>query len=196
MTARLWFLLAGLAACRGGFARLERDATAGEGDDGVVVDGATSDGAVIDAAVVDGPSACAGDLSNIGGGDFEITFRIVTTSTGGALFWQRASCNNPTYWDVSVAPGAAQGRVLFAVRDATITATSPSGALVNDGAPHDVRITRITGNVQITVDGANPNGQFTPVTFGAMPPLTIQGAHPCGTAAAVATLSNICVRPL
>ena len=192
-------VLALAGGCRGSFDPLVRDGAPGETDGAVGIDASmTIDGPVMSVdAPPDSSTSCVNTLSNVGQADFEIAFTIQTTASGPAeLMWQRATCNNPPYWDVSLGSGTQSGRVLFTIRDASITASSPTSPIVNDGVPHAIVARRIAGNFQVLVDGGNPNGQSTPANLGALPALAIQGTHPCGTTVAAATLTNVCVRPL
>jgi hypothetical protein len=174
------------------------------GDSGAAVSDAGSD--TNGDATGDGDSGeCTQDLSNIGLGDFRIAFTIQTSaSTGSAVVNQRGNCAAGIYWDVRMQPGGAltletDNNTLRPAGYTNLPGTIP----VNDGASHDVVITRTGGVLAIRVDGT-----LDPTDAGATSTATFDttlggvlriGTDVCdgvdGTVALVGTVTNVCVGP-
>jgi hypothetical protein len=145
----------------------------------------------------DGPS-CTGDLSNVGAGDFLVTWTVTTTQTGlVALVNQRRTCAPSVFWDIRMTGGLLE----IEVDDVTnYTNLFTTGATINDGRPHDVAARRVSGTLTASVDGVDVGSGASLASLGALPPLA-SGTDVCvtssdGTAAFVGTLANVCVASL
>ncbi|HEY2730054.1 MAG TPA: hypothetical protein VGK52_08930 [Polyangia bacterium] len=162
-----------------------------------------SDGAADAAPCVSGVQ----NLSNVGTGDFHVSFRVATTQTGWvALVNQRSTCYFGVFWDIRLcgAGGSCpQGAVSVETDDNPASSatyqTVHSTATVNDGKPHEVEASRVSGVVTIRIDGAVSGTGPSAASLGSMPALRI-GTDVCGTAnspptAAFAgtTLANVCI---
>jgi hypothetical protein len=150
------------------------------------------------------PPACnnVGDLSNIGAGDFFISFTLQTTQPDSeiALANQRNVCNDANFWDLLledrlinietdmlVDAGVA---ALFSVR----SCTHP-----DDGLAHNWVVQRVGGVVTIYIDGKPDAFATCSTLFGQLPTLETK-TSPCvnvdGTVVfnnADGTLTNVCV---
>jgi hypothetical protein len=145
-----------------------------------------------DAKVVKVP--CGGDLSNIGTGDFHVTFDLRTTQSGrAALLNQRSACTPGTYWDVRFSSGEIEVETDDGTSYTDLVGTGPD---LNDGATHSVVVARVGGTLTITVDGADSGATSAAASFGALPVLA-SGVDVCdgndGTVAFEGTLSSVCV---
>jgi hypothetical protein len=139
------------------------------------------------------------DLSNIGTGDFHISFRVATTQAGWvALLNQRSTCFYDLFWDIREAP---DGTISVELDDRTSTnyRSVKSPVKINDGNLHDIEVARVSGMMTIQIDGAPSVTGASAVSLGAMPALRI-GTDICGptsnpaTAAfAGKTLSDVCI---
>jgi hypothetical protein len=147
-------------------------------------------------------AACPGatrDLSNVGTGDFRISFHVVTTQTGwAALLNQRSVCFFAVFWDIRQTDA---GTLLVETDNNTSTSyqSVQSTIKINDGKPHDVTVARAAGTLTIRIDGAAAGQGPSSAALGAMPALRV-GTDSCGptsdpaTAAfAGATLSEVCM---
>jgi hypothetical protein len=174
------------------------------GDSGSTLSDAAPDTTGDAAGDVDS-GACTQDLSNIALGDFRIAFTIQTSATtGSAVVNQRGNCAAGIYWDVRMQPGGAltmetDNNTLRPAGYTNLPGTIP----VNDGAPHNVVVTRTGGLLAIRVDGAlDPTdaGATSTATFNTTlgSPLRT-GTDVCdgvdGTVALVGTVTNVCVGP-
>jgi hypothetical protein len=141
---------------------------------------------------------CITDLSNVGAGDFHITFDVSTTSTATstALVNQRTTpCSYSTYWDIR---SASDGQIFVELDDGTVAGYSgyvvAGGPAVNDGQTHGVAVSRVSGTLSVAVDGATPATQAATQVLGALPPLEILKDDACGNAAdGAATITNLCI---
>jgi len=177
--------------------------------------GATADAAPDAAPVVcgDAGTACGNDLSNIGTGDFCISFTLTTTqmvaTTIGttAILNQRAVCNSSQeFWDIRAGLGAADAGMAASwlsieIVDATgddmgIGGSGTFFVVLNDGRPHAVAITRVSGAVTISVDGTMTHMGTSSTSFGPLPALA-QGTDVCegvdGTQPLNGQLTNVCI---
>jgi hypothetical protein len=70
------------------------------------------------------------------------------------------------------------------------------GVPLNDGVPHMVVVTRISGTMSISVDGVAGTPVSSTSNFGALPPLAT-GTDVCdgvdGTVPLVGTVTNVCI---
>lgn len=143
----------------------------------------------------------SGDLSNIGGGDFRISFTLSTrqTATLVALLNQRATCDSQFfYWDIRMLNG-----LVFAEIDNNLYYTDVIGvdAAVNDGQSHAVLVERRSLMLALYVDGRLTSVQSAPATLGGVPPLQV-GVDVCnggppgdGTVTLIGMITNVCVSP-
>jgi len=119
---------------------------------------------------------CSGgtnDLSNVGPGNFEIAFQIVTTQQGlMALLNQRAVCTYAAFWAIRQ---SASGKVLIELDNASPASyeSLESTRTINDGQPHDVVVARAGGKLTIRVDGAPAGQRASSTPLGLMPPLRV-----------------------
>jgi hypothetical protein len=141
-------------------------------------------------------TACTGDLSNIGTGDFRISLALTTTQNAqAAILNQRPTCNAGTFWDLRLLAG---GTLQMETDDngglATIT-TLQTTATVNDGNPHQVVVERVSGMLTVSIDGVS-TGAASNASLGALPPLQ-QGTDVCvgqdQTTLFVGTIADVCV---
>jgi hypothetical protein len=147
------------------------------------------------------------DLSNVGTGDFHVSFHVATTQVGWvALVNQRSTCYFGVFWDIRLcgAGGSCpQGAVSFETDDTPTSSatyqTVHSTATINDGNPHEVEASRVSGVVTIRIDGAVSGTGPSAASLGSMPALRI-GTDVCGAAnspptAAFAgtTLADVCI---
>lgn len=136
--------------------------------------GGATDAARDAAACVNGTR----DLSNVGTGNFRISFRVETTQTGWvALLNQRSTCYFGVFWDIRQ---AADG-TLDVETDGGTSANYQvvrSTARINDGNPHDIEVARVSGVLTIKIDGT-PSGMGASSAFlGALAPLKV-GTNVC-----------------
>jgi hypothetical protein len=143
-------------------------------------------------------AACTGDLSNIGTGDFTISFTVTTTQKGGALINQRSSCTQlcGMFWDLRMNSNGNIGTETCAGPDRASYFTILGDSRINDGKPHDVLFQRAGGLDSLYVDCVNFGSVNDSNSFTALAPLA-SGADVCeavdGTAALVGTIANVCV---
>jgi hypothetical protein len=166
-------------------------------DSGTLVDAGHDAGtdAGHDAGHDAGPGGCSNDLSNIGTGNFTITFDLRTTASGRvALVNQRGVCGPATFWDLRLTGGEIQ----IETDDVTsYTLLVGTGAELNDGAPHVIVAQRVNGTVTLYADGASRGATNAPASFGALSPIAT-GTDVCdgssdGTVAFTGTITGLCV---
>lgn len=138
-------------------------------------------------------TACVTDLSNVGTGDFRVSFTLSTTSTAAlvGLVNQRAGCDQAsTWWDVNMQNGSIGVGTVFSGQYVAIGLSGPS----NDGAPHKVVFARTAGVIWYSIDGiVHDQTPSDPYPVGALPPLVV-GADACpGYVELDGTLSELCV---
>jgi hypothetical protein len=186
--------------------------------DGILEQSEVTSFAYVCDGALDPPSSsndppCGDDLSNIGTGNFSISFTLTTTMTGeSAILNQRSTCKGGNMWDVRayfpsgpVSDLPDSGEPTFGTNtygigietDDTVNyATLVFPSVLNDGDPHLVNITRISGTLYISVDGAPSVATTSLSSFAQLTPLA-QGTDPCvgvdGTQSFVGTLANVCV---
>jgi hypothetical protein len=155
----------------------------------------------------DGSTVCTAgvsDLSNIGTGDFRVSFRVQTSQSGWvALVDQRGACTGGQFWDIRLCAPDPQKRCTVA--GSVIVETSSPGeyialdskVAVNDGAPHDVAVARASGVLTIAVDGAIAGGSASSKANFASLPAKAVGNDACvghdGTNALKGTISDLCI---
>jgi hypothetical protein len=122
---------------------------------------------------------CEGDLSDIGTGDFRISFQIATTQSGWvAVANQRGECIPAVFWDIRLDDGL----VYIEVDDiAHYTAITSTGPKINDGAPHAILVVRAAGTLSVYVDGSAAGSQGSGASLGALPPVQL-GTDVCVSA--------------
>jgi hypothetical protein len=160
--------------------------------------GAKDTGGTTSCPVPLGGAACTGDLSNIGTGDFRISFTVTTTDTNSpALINQRWLCNQVCgmFWDIRMGPTGDIGTETCAGPDRASYFAIP-GIRINDGKPHDVLFQRVGGLDSLYVDCVNVGSVNDRNSFTALAPLAV-GVDVCeavdGTTALVGTIANVCV---
>ncbi len=141
-------------------------------------------------------SACTGDLSNVGTGDFHISATITTVQGGRvALANQRSACNFGVFWDIRI-----QNGLLFIETDDNVHYTNlvSTGKTVNDGQPHDLLVKRAAGTLTAYVDGVASGSLSSAASLASLPPL-VSRMDPCignpndATVTFVGTIANLCV---
>jgi hypothetical protein len=165
-----------------------------------------------------GGVGCGNDLSNIGTGDFTISLTLTTTamnSTGPvststfsdigltAIIAQWSSCNaSAPAWSIRAglpptdAPANAFWIDMGTIGDTGVVDSTVNMVVLNDGVPHMVVVTRISGTMSISVDGVAGTAVPSTSNFGALPPLAT-GTDVCvgvdGTVPLVGTVTNVCI---
>jgi hypothetical protein len=129
-------------------------------------------------------NAAPGDLSNIGTGDFSITFELATSQNTGTVgvLGQRPVCNIGMFWDIRVQAG----NLIVETDDATnnneashyTLLTSTRG--VADGGLHSVQVQRASGTLTITIDGMPSGSTASAASFASLPPVSA-GVYGCVT---------------
>jgi hypothetical protein len=160
---------------------------------------ATSNDARDAAPDVSGPDAsdaaiCTNDLSNIGAADFRIAFTITTRATAlSALLNQRPVCNHGDFWDVRLSP---DGTLAVETDDGTHYTPLFSTLSVNDGNPHNVMVSRVSGTLSIVIDGSGAGSAASTSSFGSLAALR-SGTDVCDgldpTVVLVGMVSNVCI---
>ncbi len=139
---------------------------------------------------------CSQDLSNVGTGDFSISFKITTNAqVNSAIVSQRQICMHSNFWEVSL--GGQAG--IWVETDDQVHYTLVVGPMViNDGAPHDVRICRKSGIIYVFADGALRSQASSLSNLATLPPLASKTTvcTSFGRKALVGTLENVCVGAL
>jgi hypothetical protein len=156
---------------------------------------------------------CGNDLSNVGTGDFTISLTLTTTamnSTGHAgtllgetaVIDQRSTCNSSApFWDIRAGlppTGSPANAFWIDIETNDTTADDSTGNMVvlNDGVPHMVVVTRISGTMRVSVDGVAGTPVPSTSNFGALAPLA-KGTDVCdgvdGTVPLVGTVTNVCI---
>jgi hypothetical protein len=155
----------------------------------------------------DGSTGCpnaVSDLSSVGTGDFQVSFRVQTSQSGWvALVDQRSACTSGQFWDIRLCAPDTQKRC--AAAGSVIVETSSTGQYsfldskvpVNDGRGHDVTVARASGVLTIAVDGAISGGTASSKANFTALPARLVGNDACvghdGTNALVGTLSDLCI---
>lgn len=140
--------------------------------------------------------ACEGDLSDIGTGDFRVSFQVATKQGGWvALANQRGECIPAVFWDVRLDDGLVYVEVDDIAHYTAITSTGPK---INDGAPHAVVVVRAGGTLSVSVDGSAVGSQGSGASLGALPPVQLGtdvcvGAVGDSTVALVGLIVGACV---
>ena len=135
-----------------------------------------------------GGSACTDDLSNIGTGDFQISF-VLTTAWNGpadmAVINQRRHCDHGMFWDVRVDRA---GQLDVETDDAVSLGQanehysqiwSPG---VADGKPHCIQVQRKAQVLTTLVDGRVSSSAMSQSSFGQLPALSVKSDACDGTA--------------
>ena len=139
---------------------------------------------------------CVGDLSNIGTGNFSITFTLTTTTLNGTVINQRSVCTNGQMWDVRI---SSTGTLHVETDDGSMESnytTLDSAVVVTDGAHHDVLITRMNGTLLLSIDGVEHESAPSSANFGTLAPLQIKTDVCAGMGTNVAlagAVTNVCV---
>lgn len=139
---------------------------------------------------------CVASLSEVGKADFTISFRISTRATvASTILYQRFSCDaTRDLWDVQLTP---QGTIRVAVIEVGGVYTDLiTTASVNNGAAHDVVLSRSGSMLRSTVDGLPAGSAAAPQKLGTLPPLGMLSGGPCeaaGIKPLVGTVTNVCL---
>jgi hypothetical protein len=154
----------------------------------------------------DGSTSCpngVSDLSNLGTGDFTVSFSITTMQTGFVeLVSQRSACTGGDFWDIrSCAPDPQKrctvpGSVLVETSSGGAYGSLDSKIAVNDGSPHDVAVARTSGVLTITIDGKVSGSGPSKASFASLPALQTGNGACVGhdsTQALTGTLSSLCI---
>ncbi|MDF3072296.1 MAG: hypothetical protein K0R38_7897 [Polyangiaceae bacterium] len=140
---------------------------------------------------------CSQDLSNVGTGDFSISFEITTNAqVNSAIVSQRQICMHSKFWEVAL---LANGAGISVETDDQVSYTSFVGPMkVNDGAPHEVRVCRKSGVIYVFADGTLRSQAASVTTLTTLPAFasktTVCTSY--GRTALVGALENVCVGPL
>jgi hypothetical protein len=174
---------------------------AGDGGQGGASEGgARSEGGVGgagEAITCEVAPTCNQDLSNLGTGDFSISFKITTTAqVSSGIVAQRQICMHSKFWDVRV---RAAGTGFSIETDDQVSYTSlVAPTNISDGAPHEVRICRKSGVIYAFSDGILDVQGASLASFGALPAFA-QKTSVCGgfgTVTLDGTLADVCVGAL
>jgi hypothetical protein len=139
-------------------------------------------------------AGCPDDLSNIGTGDFHISFTVTTTQgVEASILNQRSGCFHGMFWDLSLlADGVLQMETDDSASGADYTVLT-TAATVNDGNPHQVIVERVSGMLTVSVGSVSTAAAASTANFGALVPLR-QGTDVCtGDAPFAGSISNVCV---
>jgi hypothetical protein len=142
----------------------------------------------------DSATKCGNTLSNVGNGDFDISFTFTTTQSGlVALLNQRKSCAPSTYWDIRVYGGVVRVEIDDVPNYTQVT--SAVGGF-DDGQPHDVAVQRRSGTLTLYVDSVVSGSSASTEVLHGLGPVN-SGVDVCqgqdGTMALVGTLTNVCL---
>jgi hypothetical protein len=180
-------------------------------------DGSSPDtGGAVDASAETGV-VCGNDLSNVGTGDFTISLTLTTTAMNSAgevgtpafsdvgetaVINQRSTCSSSApFWDLRAGlPPTGSPANAFWIGMETVDTTVDDAAanlvVLNDGVPHAIVVTRISGMMRISVDGVAGTPIASTASFGALPPRAT-GTDVCdgvdGTVPLVGTVTNVCI---
>jgi len=138
-------------------------------------------------------ATCVESLSNVGTGDFTISFSITTTTTqASTIASQRQSCDGlHPFWDLSL---RSTGVMVLEVSGAQLVSTRA----INDGTTHAVVIQRRSLEATITIDGAPAGAGTIGTDLGALPMIQLTSGNPCespgGRMPLVGMLSGFCLQ--
>jgi hypothetical protein len=122
-------------------------------------------------ARIDGAS-CANDLSNIGTGNFRISFNFTTAQSGlVALLNQRAVCGFSPFWDIRLKDGRLQVETCEDANATQYAQVMSTGALLNDNRQHTIVVERVMQTLVIVIDGAMSGSSRAEASLGPLPPL-------------------------
>mgnify|MGYP001403147502 CR=1 FL=1 len=169
------------------------DSLAETGSPGGADSSDSSDSSDASDASDDGPT-CTGTLSNVGTGDFDVSFAVTTTQGGlVALVNQRQHCGPAVFWDVRLDNGSLRTEVDDVTTYAMITTV---GAVVNDGQRHRVLVQRRSGALDVYIDGVLSANGGSGQNLTALPPASV-GVDVCdgndGTVALVGSIDALCI---
>jgi hypothetical protein len=159
--------------------------------------------------------ACIDDLSNIGTGDFQISFVLTTTWNGSAdmaVINQRGHCDHGMFWDVRV---DGTGQLDVETDDAVSLGQANEhysqiwSTSVADGKPHCIQIERKAQVLTTLIDGVVSSLGMSQSSLGPLPSFSVKSDACDGTACMtvpnfgvlcgdgsvpfVGTLTDICV---
>jgi hypothetical protein len=148
-------------------------------------------------------SSCAGDLSNIGTGDFHISLALTTlqNNTETAVLNQRSFCGHSNFWDLHL---LANGTLQIETDDTLVPEPAdytvlPTTGIVNVGIQHQVLVDRVGGMLTISLDGVSSGPVASVANFGTLAPLQA-GTDVCVQAGSgevnfVGTIANCVASP-
>jgi hypothetical protein len=135
-------------------------------DEGVVFDSTPLLDSGLDVAPPPGRN-CTGDLTNVGTGDFHVSFLITTTQQGFvAVVNQRWRCGYSPFWDIRMLNGAIEAETDIVQTPTSYTEIISTGAPINDGKPHTVFLVRASGMLTIYVDSVPRGTKASAAMFG------------------------------
>ncbi|SRR6266498_14084 len=145
------------------------------------------------------PPVCTGDISNIGTGEFSISFRIATVSSAkSGILSQRVLCTSREFWDIRLFNA---GHLLIELEanggadyDALLSTLT-----INDGVFHEVRVCRRLAKLYIFIDEKAAGSIPSQASLGPLAPLAT-GTSVCmdidGTSTLVGAILDVCVGSL
>ncbi len=165
------------------------------GDSGNPVDSGHADAGGGDGGAHDSGPTCSNDLSNVGTGDFSISFKVQTAlgDAGApamvALLDQRASCGSGggAYWSLRMQNGELYVETMAPADGGTAyTHAYSAGPRLDDDAQHGVEVERVSGSLYVLVDGSQVNigggsSVASTASFASLPALRV-GTDPCAAA--------------
>jgi hypothetical protein len=140
---------------------------------------------------------CVHDLSNIGTGDFHISFSVMTTQAGlTALINQRATCDFGQFWDIRMNDGSL---LVETDEGVNLSTCQTGGPRVNDGGRHSVTVARVNGAIAAFIDGAPVGTVVSTASLRQLTPL-VSHSDPCdqidGTRPFVGAVADVCLTTL
>jgi hypothetical protein len=172
----------------------------GGGQGGASEGGATGEGGAGGASeevTCEVAPTCSQDLSNIGTGDFSISFKITTTAqVSSGIVAQRQICMHSKFWDIRV---RASGTGISIETDDQVNYTSLVAPMtIDDGAPHEVRICRKSGVIYAFADGTLSVQGASLTSFETLPSFASKTSvcSAFGTVTLDGTLEDVCVGAL
>jgi hypothetical protein len=189
--------------------------TATESAAAITTDGATESDAADGAAAMDARDAktdaasgladgafdaalpvCTNELSNIGAGDFHVSLSLMTTQSGVvAIANQRNVCLHGDMWDLHLVSGT----LAVETDDGTNYTDLQSSVVVNDGKLHTIVLSRVSGMLSLTVDGAPAGASPSASVLGSLAQLRVGQSVCDGIGPTVAfsgskgTITDLCV---
>lgn len=143
-------------------------------------------------------ATCANNLSGVGTEDFSIAFSIQTEATvGSGIVSQRGICMRSMFWDIRLRGGGTS--ISVELDDGANYTDLTAPMVLNDGAPHEVRVCRKSGHVYVFADDELVTDGANATAFETLPALatkTTTCTQLDGTITLDGTVSNVCVGAL